>query len=214
MQRFGTAPIPTHAVGLALLRGDWALATHLLLLERDGEGDDVKLARILWKEGKLEDAVRTMPRRCVAEKASASNVQNRARGASLIHSFAVMEYFVRGDKLDHLKALSKVRPRSVHRAPMLLTHLLTLQIPKNLRMMYVHAYQSYVWNRVVSARVQLFGCSEPVVGDLVYEDGEIPATEEEPVADVEPVAVVESLDPDLEDGKLAPSASRPTKPDL
>lgn len=70
MQRFGTAPIPTHAVGLALLRSDWALASHLLLVERDGEGDDAKLARILWKEGKFEDAVRTMPRRCVAERAS------------------------------------------------------------------------------------------------------------------------------------------------
>ncbi|KAL8279139.1 hypothetical protein RQP46_008395 [Phenoliferia psychrophenolica] len=168
MQRFGTAPIPTHAIGLALLRSDWALACHLLLLERDGEGDDAKLARIQWREGKFDDAVRTMPRRCVAEK-------------------AILEYYMRGDKTDHLSALSR--------------------IPKNLRMMYVHAYQSYVFNRVVSARVQAFGCSAPVAGDLVYEDGEAPATEEEPAAaEVEPV-VVESLDPDLEDD--APSASAP-----
>ncbi|MBW0499794.1 hypothetical protein O181_039509 [Austropuccinia psidii MF-1] len=40
-------------------------------------------------------------------------------------------------------------------------------IPKNLRMMYIHAYQSYLWNVVLSHRVELFGCSKPVVGDLV-----------------------------------------------
>lgn len=70
-------------------------------------------------------------------------------------------------------------------------------------MMYVHAWQSYVWNRVVSERVKLFGCKEPVEGDLVFADGEgsgegegdMVAEEPEPVA-----AVVESLDPDLESG--------------
>jgi len=34
--------------------------------------------------------------------------------------------------------------------------------------MYVHAYQSYVWNRVVSVRLQRFGL-QPVVGDLVVD---------------------------------------------
>lgn len=40
-------------------------------------------------------------------------------------------------------------------------------IPKNLKMMYIHAYQSYVWNTVLSRRVELFGCDKPVIGDLV-----------------------------------------------
>jgi tRNA(Glu) U13 pseudouridine synthase TruD len=69
MQRFGTAPMPTHAVGLALLRGEWALAAELLLAERDGEQQDMILARILWKEGKAAEAARNMPRRAVAERA-------------------------------------------------------------------------------------------------------------------------------------------------
>ncbi len=30
-------------------------------------------------------------------------------------------------------------------------------IPRNTRMMYVHAYQSYVWNKVVSRRLRAFG---------------------------------------------------------
>ena len=35
--------------------------------------------------------------------------------------------------------------------------------------MYLHAYQSYVWNHVVSERVKRFGCDKPLVGDLVLE---------------------------------------------
>ena len=43
------------------------------------------------------------------------------------------------------------------------------QIPRNLRLMYVHAYQSYVWNAVVSERIRAHGATAPIVGDLVFE---------------------------------------------
>jgi tRNA pseudouridine13 synthase len=36
--------------------------------------------------------------------------------------------------------------------------------------MYVHAYQSYIWNIVVSARIKLSNTSA-LPGDLVYADG-------------------------------------------
>ena len=35
-------------------------------------------------------------------------------------------------------------------------------------MMYTHAYQSYVWNTVVSERIRRFGSTSPMVGDLVF----------------------------------------------
>ena len=43
------------------------------------------------------------------------------------------------------------------------------QIPRNLRTMYVHAYQSYIWNLVTSERIKL-SSTEPLVGDLVFAD--------------------------------------------
>lgn len=42
-------------------------------------------------------------------------------------------------------------------------------IPRNMRLMYVHSYQSFVWNRVASKRIKGYG-KTPVPGDLVYEE--------------------------------------------
>lgn len=46
-----------------------------------------------------------------------------------------------------------------------------MQVPRNLRMMYGHAYQSYVWNTVASERIKRFGM-KPIVGDLVILENE------------------------------------------
>ncbi|CDS10699.1 hypothetical protein LRAMOSA11185 [Lichtheimia ramosa] len=45
-----------------------------------------------------------------------------------------------------------------------------LSLPRRMLSMYLHAYQSYVWNHVVSERIKRFGCDKPLVGDIVLED--------------------------------------------
>ncbi|CAA7041194.1 unnamed protein product [Microthlaspi erraticum] len=40
-------------------------------------------------------------------------------------------------------------------------------IPRTLRMMYVHSYQSYLWNNAASLRVQKYGTNQVALGDLV-----------------------------------------------
>ncbi|KAJ6737416.1 TRNA PSEUDOURIDINE SYNTHASE D [Salix viminalis] len=45
-------------------------------------------------------------------------------------------------------------------------------IPRTLRMMYVHGYQSYLWNHAASERVQKYGFDQVFPGDLVYYKGD------------------------------------------
>ncbi len=69
MQRFGTAAIPTHSIGLALLKSDWHLAVSLILRPRPGEHPDVLAARRAWlDDGDLDRALALLPRRVVAER--------------------------------------------------------------------------------------------------------------------------------------------------
>jgi len=69
MQRFGTASVPTHAIGLALLQSDWHKAISLILQLRPGEHPEVAEAREAWLvRGDLDKALELMPRRVVAER--------------------------------------------------------------------------------------------------------------------------------------------------
>src|ERR1700733_10015189 len=69
MQRFGTATIPTHSIGLALLKSDWHHAVSLILRKRPSEHPEVVAAREAWLiDGDLDKALELMPRRVVAER--------------------------------------------------------------------------------------------------------------------------------------------------
>ena len=74
MQRFGTASIPTHSIGLAFLQCDWKKAASLILSHRPGEHPDVVAARDAWlKEKDLDKALELFPRRVVAERCILEN---------------------------------------------------------------------------------------------------------------------------------------------
>jgi tRNA pseudouridine13 synthase len=69
MQRFGTAAVPTHSIGLAILKSDWHKAVSLILQKRPGEHPEVVAARDAWLvDGDLDRALALMPRRVVAER--------------------------------------------------------------------------------------------------------------------------------------------------
>ncbi|EST04596.1 Pseudouridine synthase, TruD [Kalmanozyma brasiliensis GHG001] len=140
MQRFGTGSIPTHHIGIHILRNDFKGAITLLFDPRppstpdadDGDSSEMRKAKELYWAGAYDEAYHAMPRGCTAEK----SILDKMRG--------------RWTKGDWTGAFGNV--------------------PRTLRLMYVHAYQSYVWNRLVSERVERFGCDKAVVGDIVFAD--------------------------------------------
>jgi tRNA pseudouridine13 synthase len=45
-------------------------------------------------------------------------------------------------------------------------------LPRNLRTLYLHSYQSYMWNQLATFRIKEYG-PNPIVGDLVYLNPEV-----------------------------------------
>ncbi|MBA0803722.1 hypothetical protein Gohar_013902, partial [Gossypium harknessii] len=146
LQRFGSGSIPTHHIGATLLRGEWKAAASTILDPR--EGDILYFHFIFHSFWKI-------------------NIISKAR-----------EYYKQTGDIDgtlkqlprHLVA-ERAMLQCLKKSPG--NYLQALKaIPRTLRMMYVHSYQSYLWNHAASVRVQKYGSSEVVLGDLVYSKGD------------------------------------------
>ena len=128
-QRFGTTSVPTHHVGIALLRNNYRKAIDLILMPKPGDTQDAETvkARQAWAErGNASECLKLFPPRMVLER----------------------------QLLQGLVANSKDLRAAFD------------GIPRMMRIMYVHSYQSYVWNFAASKRIETYGL-KPVVGDLV-----------------------------------------------
>eukprot|EP00041_Stephanoeca_diplocostata_P021863 m.516422 g.516422 ORF g.516422 m.516422 type:complete len:801 (+) comp21928_c0_seq4:180-2582(+) len=157
MQRFGTQTVSTADVGKALLRGDFRAAIDLVLQERSGEKSDVARARRWWRENpnKPSEALRKFPKWCTVERKLLTGLAKHARG--------------RGDGgvVDSATSAQLVQAFGA--------------LPYHLRTLYLHSYQSLLWNAMASRRVAALGL-QPVVGDLVLLPDTPPAPDTAPHA--------------------------------
>lgn len=141
MQRFGTFSVSTHDIGKEILLSQWKNAAELILSEQELVSPDSKEARQTWAQTK--DPQQTLE----------SMPRKCIAECSILKHLSNCKKNEAGEysESDYFFAISK--------------------IPRNLRIMYGHAYQSYVWNSAASQRVKLFGC-QVVEGDLVLDNAQ------------------------------------------
>lgn len=143
-QRFGKPRTNTHLVGKALVANDLAEAVRLYIGNPyDDEGVEVKLARQAYDDGEIEKSLELMPTGMRYERMMLKELikEQKKRKKS-------------GEDLDDI---------SYNKA--------LFSLPKPLQRMFVHAYQSYLFNNVVSNRVAM-GIDEYVEGDIVIDNEE------------------------------------------
>ena len=147
MQRFGKY-YDTYKVGICVLKGDFAGAVDMILQPKSDEHPRTMKARELWaKRFEKLDSTSDAGSKEKAESSCAREVL-RDMGRYMTCEVAILNSLVR-KPLDYRRAFSC--------------------IPKNMRLMFLHALQSYVWNHVASFRIDTLG-RKLVVGDLVLTD--------------------------------------------
>ncbi|KAK3682691.1 pseudouridine synthase [Podospora appendiculata] len=146
LQRFGTYSIGTHLLGMKILKGDYeGVVDDILHVE------DHFLAEVL--EGHPQNGNESQNRDDYGRAAAITTwktTRNAARALELLpkrfsSEWALIRHLGNSPK-DFMGAL--------------------LSITRGMRMMYIHAYQSYIWNYLATRRWSMYG-DRVIEGDLV-----------------------------------------------
>jgi tRNA pseudouridine13 synthase len=173
LQRFGTFSTGTHDTGKKMLQGDLdgaidsilTYSNHLLPENVDTSGS----TKVPQDDVNRADAIRKWRESGSTE--ATSRMPRRFQAES-----AIMQYLGKRDRKSGRFLQAKDWQGAL------------MQVQRNLRLMYVHAYQSLVWNNVAGKRWELYG-NQVVEGDLVIvgeKDGES-ASKNEVDEDGEPI---------------------------
>ncbi|KAB8299799.1 hypothetical protein EYC80_000051 [Monilinia laxa] len=156
LQRFGTFAIGTHEIGKFILRGNFKGAVDALLTF----SEDALAAARTGQEG--SNIGRDDMGRAVAIQKFRETGKNHCKDhlpPRFSAERAVIQHMCSGrGRDDYAGAI--------------------LSIPRHLRTMYVHSYQSFIWNIVASKRWERYG-DKVIEGDLVLVDSKAPEQKDE-----------------------------------
>lgn len=179
LQRFGTRSIQTHEVGLAILQAKWDNAVDLILSYRfddnmqpssqqqDSTGDKNS------NNGKLNETLNQSDSRKL-ERHKNNDSKTWLNGAEQHNSFidlwkSKLDAEIVFKKYAHfrftnegliMKALSKSEDASRDYLNAIIS------LPRNTRSIYVHSYQSLLWNKLTTYRLKKHGF-KVIPGDLI-----------------------------------------------
>jgi tRNA pseudouridine13 synthase len=161
LQRFGTHSIGTHSIGMKILKGDLKGAVDGILsydpalaaldLDQDDQAANGTTVKTLIPR---DDISRAKAIHAFRSGLKASESLCHVPGPRFSAEKGMITFL---SKKDH-KTGAKPNETDFQGA--------ILQIQRNLRLMYIHAYQSFVWNTVAGKRWQTYG-GQVVEGDLV-----------------------------------------------
>jgi len=153
LQRFGSFATSTDEIGKKLLQGDFEAAIALILSRSE--------TTLSTAQGKINDTTISSDDR---NRALALDRWHTTGNTNMALEIMPRKFSAEISIIRHLgmvKSGKKVRGNDWQGAIM--------SVQRNLRLMYVHAYQSLVWNTVAGRRWELFG-DKVTEGDLVIVD--------------------------------------------
>jgi tRNA pseudouridine13 synthase len=151
LQRFGSGAASTHETGYAVLRGDFEEACRLVLLPAVIPGVE---------EGERE----------LREERRRSNAALNGFAAGTITARQLFHDLPPWMNLE--RSLAMAYMRGEERGVTTRDHRLAFaSLPRNMRKMYGHAVQSYLWNLMASSRIRHSRTLFAIEGDLVPKSG-------------------------------------------
>lgn len=144
-QRFGKKRSNTHVVGKIMLENDLkGVIDAYIGNPYPEEPEHIKEVRQMYEDGYLQEALESMPRGMRYEKMMLKTLLKEMKKKKV-------------DDIDSLDDNSYKRVIG--------------SLPKPLQRMFVHAYQSYLFNKAVSERAK-FGINKYVEGDIIIDNEE------------------------------------------
>ena len=144
IQRFGTFDVPTHSIGAAIIAGEWNTAFDLLMTPCQQENSSIQAVKQKYLDTHDPHQTLELLNKLSLDIPRAFSEDIRRQLDALIGALATNN---ESDKIYKI---------------------CFDMINRNMRSMYCHAYQSYLFNKALSARIRM--SHEICIGDIIKED--------------------------------------------